>query len=154
MRSIYDNVTLAGVAGPIFATTGGNTAVNGTSVDTKGFNTAVLRAYSTPVTGVPGTITASLTAVLQESADNTNWANALDNTGVAIQVAQSATTPAVVGSARIEGLGLQRLRYLRVVLTGKTVAASGTSNNQFTAFAVIELSRAYQNPTNTTTSNT
>lgn len=160
MRSLYDNVTIGGVVGPVLNTTTAATGVQGTFVtngaqfDTKGYNTAAMRVYTTAITGVPATIAASLVAVLQESAAGSSWASALDNTGTAIGFTQSVSTSTVMGSARIEGLNQNRLRYLRVVTTGQIIGGASTSNNQFTSFAVIEATRAYNNPVNTTVSNT
>lgn len=152
MRSIYDNANLAGFAAA-FNTTG-FTIVTSASVDTKGYNTAALRVFTSTVgAGIGVGAGASLVAVLQESADGTTWATANDNTGTPIRITQEATTSAVIGSARIEGLLQNRLRYLRVQTTAN-FGGPATPTRQFTSCAVLELSRAYQNPVNTTASNT
>ncbi len=161
MRSIYDNAYVAALAGPFFATTGSVAAMNGASVDTKGYNTAALRVFITATgsTALTPSTVSTLTAVLQESSDNSTFTTALDNTGVAIgfpaTAVLTATTTAVIGSARIEGLGLQRKRYLRVVLTPfLSGGAIALAPNSFTAVAVIELARAYNNPVTAVVSNT
>ncbi len=107
---------------------------------------------STVPAGIAVSNGGSLTAVLQESANNSTWSTALDNTGAAIQVVQEATTTAVIASARIEGLNQNRMRYLRVVTTG--AFGTPTPTKVFTSCAVLELGRAYNKPVNTTTSNT
>lgn len=149
MRSIYDNVTLGGVAGPAVNATASSVVATGASVDTKGYNTGVIRVYTSAIAGgIPAATPVTLVAVLQESSDNSNWATANDNTGTAIGFTQTATTTAVIGSARVEGLQLNRKRYLRVTLQGGGYATA------LTAFAVVELGRAYSNPVNSAVSNT
>lgn len=152
MRSVYDNLTVAGYAAA-FNTTG-STICTGASVDTKGYNSAALRVFTSTVgAGLAVNTGASLTAVLQESDDNSTWTTATDNNSENISITQVATTTAVLSSARIEGLGSNRSRYLRVVTTAYFGGAAAATR-QFTSCAVLELGRAYQNPVNTTTSNT
>ncbi len=150
MRSIYDNVSV----GAFQATYNSSNAVVSTSpsVDTKGFNSAALRVFTTPTGAIstPG-VGGSVSVILQESADNVTFATANDNTGTAIGFTVNATVTAVLGSARIEGLGLQRLRYLRVRQTANFSAGVSTPSAAiFTAVAVIELGRAYSVPVPTT----
>ena len=57
---------------------------------------------------------------------------------MAIGFTITATTVAVVGSARVEGLGLNRKRYLKLNLTGGGYATAVTT------VGVIELGRAYE----------
>lgn len=162
MRSLYDNVTIDGICGPVFNTssaavaTGAQTvAVTGTVVDTKGYNTAALRAFTAPLAGIIPTITASLTVILQESATSTGtFTTANDNGGTAIGFTLTATATAAIGSARIEGLGVTRLRYIRIKTTGNIIAGTGTSLSAFTSVAVLELGRAFNRPVTTTSSNT
>ncbi len=126
----------------------------GTGLDTKNFNSAALRVLTTPVgAGVLVSQQVSVVALLEESADNVTFAAALDNTGTQIQCSPQATTSAVLASARIEGLGQNRLRYLRIRLKGGTPTA-GVIVQACTAVAVLELGRAYENPVSTTVSNT
>lgn len=151
MRSIYDNVTVGSIAAA--SNTTGSTICTGASLDTRGYNTGVLRVFvSTLASGLSVGSGASLTAVLQESTDASTWTTATDLTGATIGGTTEATTTAVLASYRIEGLGLQRKRYLRV----QTTAAFGAvaPNRLFTSAAVIEVGRAYSNPVTTTVSNT
>ena len=92
-------------------------AVNGASVDTAGYDNAKLHVYAAEASGSPSA--ASLAVTLQESLDgSTNWANALDNTGTVIGFTLSGLNAAAgVNAARIEGLNLNRKRYLRIVVT-------------------------------------
>lgn len=153
MRSIYDNVATSGFAAAF--NTLGATVCTGGSVDTKGYSTGVLRVFtSTVASGIAVGNGASLTAVLQESTDGTTWSTATDNTGATIGGTQTATTSAVITSYRIEGLNLNRDRYLRVVTTAAFGGAVSNNSKAFTSAAVIELGRSYQRPVDTTVSNT
>ncbi len=147
MRSLYDNLGIGESLDP--QSISGSTAVNGTSVDTKGNNTAVIRARGAAASGAPSA--ATLAVKLQESSDNSTFTDALDNTGTVIGFTLTVTSAVASGLARIEGLGLNRKRYLRAVITptftGGTTPAS-------VAFAEILLGRAFQRPTVTATSNT
>ena len=153
MRSIYDNATVGGQVA-LFGT-GASVIATGPSVDTKGYNTGALRVYiGTVGSGLSVAGGSSLTAVLQESANNSTWSTALDNSGATIGfTGTQATTTAVVSDCRIEGLGQNRMRYLRVQLTARTGVA-GQVANAFTTVAAIELGRAYNRPVTSTTSNT
>ena len=148
MRSIYDAAGLLTTVLPVVATgTTIATAINGTTVDTQGYNTALIQSYI----GILPAGSATLAVTLQESSDNATWSNALDNTGTVIGFTLNAgtVTPAV-NSARIEGLGLNRKRYLRGVTTYTLSATTVTA----TTYAVIALGRAYIEPVRTATSNT
>ncbi len=152
MRTVYDNLNVGGALA-VFGT-GAAVVATGGSVDTKGYNSAALRIATSAVgAGILVANQVSLVAVLEESADNSTFTAALDNTGTQIQAKALATTSAVLASARIEGLGQQRLRYLRVKVTGGTPTA-GVIVQACTAVAILELGRAYQNPVTTTASNT
>lgn len=160
MRSIRDAVEVVpSIHNASFGSaTPGNT--NGTTVDTKGYNTAMIVGIASQTAGASS---ATLVCTLQESSDNTSWANALDNTGTVIgftlltQALQAAPagsaaglTTVPTGTARIEGLGLNRKRYLRVVGTSTYTAGYTT-----VATFAIALGRAYQEPVpNTGASNT
>ena len=158
MRSIYDNVLCLGLTGPVFATTGAVTT-SGDIVDTLGFNTAAIRVFATPVSGALAANATSLVAVLYEGSVSTTLVVANDNTGtpigftLAISTAAAITLPgstnlgagAYIGSARVEGLGLNRKRYLQLRLT--TSPASPTlSTAAYTCVGVIELGREYVSP--------
>ncbi len=152
MRSVYDNLNVSGLVA-LFNTAATALQV-GSGVDTKGYNSAALRVLAAPVgAGIVVTNQVSVVALLEESADNVTFTAALDNTGTQIQCSPQATVTAVVASARIEGLGQQRLRYLRIRVKGGTPTA-GVIVQAHTAVALLELGRAYNNPVNTTVSNT
>lgn len=156
MRSIYDNAVVQGYA--VQFNTTGATVTTGASVDTKGYNTAALRVFTSPI-GIGGSPLAkdtggSLVAVLQESSDNVTFTTATDNGSATIGFTIVATTTAVLQDARIEGLGLSnRKRYLRVQTTANFGGAASNSR-QFTSCAVLELARSYQKPTTSVVSNT
>lgn len=125
-------------------------AVNGNKVDTIGGDNAALYARAAAATGSPTTY--SLAVTLQESADgSTSWSNALDNTGAAIGFALDCHAAAAENLARIEGLGINRKRYLRVVAT-PTIA--GGSSPAAVFFAAIVIGGEGQLPTDATASNT
>ena len=149
MRSLYDNVLVSASIDPQSLT---SSAVNGSVVDTEGYNTAILRFRSAAATGSP-TPTATIAVKLQEGtkSDGSDMADALDNTGTVIGGTVSVISAAGPVVARIEGLGLNRKRYLRVVATpnfvgGTTPAALG--------FGEIILGRAFSKPVISTVSNT
>ena len=147
MGSLYDNLSIGDSVEPQVIS--GSTAVNGAGVDTKGLNTAVIRARGEAASGSP--TTATLTVKLQESSDNSTFADALDNTGTVIGFTLTVTSANAGGLARIEGLGLNRKRYLRAVVTP---AFTGGTSPASVVFAEILLGRAFTRPQNTATSNT
>ncbi len=151
MRTIYDNVSV----GSILAVYNSSAAVVSTSpvVDTKGYGTAVLRVNASAtgaVSAIGGGVSTSV--VLQESATSTGtFTTALDNSGATIGGTVVATTTAVLGSYRIEGLGQNRLRYLRYTLTANFPAGvNAPSALIHTLVGVIELGKAYNSPVATT----
>ena len=152
MRSIYDNAVVKGYA--IVKASSNGVIAYGPSVDTKGYNTAALRVFLSEVgSGLSVAGGSSLSAVLQESTDDSTFTDATDNSGATIGfTGTQATTTAVLSDARIEGLGLNRDRYLRVKLTGYLGGTAAA--NVFTAAAVIELARAFTDPVTETVSNT
>ena len=150
----YDNIRNATSIAPQSFT--GSSAANGASVDTLGYDNAKIHAYAAQASGTP--TTASLVYKLQESTDGTGsgagaWGDALDNTGTVIGFTISALqTAAAAGAARVEGLGLNRKRYLRVVATP---AFSGGSSPAILAYGELVFGGdAQQLPITTTTSNT
>jgi hypothetical protein len=148
--SIYDSIKAAVSVAP--QSLSGSTAVDGTpAVDTQGYTDAELHAYGAVASGTPSA--AALAVTLQESADgSTNWANALDNTGVVIGFTLNCLSTAADNVARIEGLGLNRKRYLRAVITP---AFTGGTTPAILGFAEIVLGGpAQQLPVTTQVSNT
>lgn len=145
MRSIRDNVSVGAPLAifntiPIVATS----AV----VDTKGYTTAMLFAMTSATGAAVSGLNGSTVAVLQESATSGGtYATANDNGGTAIGFTITATTSVVAASARIEGLGVTRLRYLRFQLTSNFPAAASTPSALIhTVTAAIALGRAFNLP--------
>jgi hypothetical protein len=68
---------------------------------------------------------ATVAWALQESSDNSTFTAALDNTGTAIGSTINTKTVAADVYARVEGVMVNRKRYLRIVLT--PAYTSGTS---------------------------
>jgi hypothetical protein len=148
--SAYDDIHQ--VSSIIPQSVSGSSAVDGVSVDTEGYDNAKLHVYSAEASGSPSA--ASLAVTLQESADgSTNWANALDNTGTVIGFTLSGLQAAAgVSAARIEGLNLNRKRYLRIVVT--PTFTGGTSPAVLAYGEIVFGGGAQQLPVTSTTSNT
>lgn len=143
MRSLYDNVTVNTSIEPQSVTT--TTTQTGTAIDTMGYSTGMLRVR----VGIADASVATLGVVLQESDSSTAlFTVALDNTGAAIGGTTNGLVTANSIIARIEGLGVQRKRYLRLV-SNSTI--TGTS---VPIFGEILLGRGYTKPANTAVSNT
>jgi hypothetical protein len=148
--SAYDDIRNASSVAP--QSISGSSAVNGSSVDTQGYDNAKIHFYAAAASGSPSA--ASVAVTLQESADgSTNWANALDNTGTVIGFTLSALqSAAAFGAARVEGLGLNRKRYLRVVATPSFTG--GTSPATVSYGELVFGGGAQQLPVTSATSNT
>lgn len=80
--SIYDDVAFQGGVSLPPQSFSGSSAVNGNTVNTVGMTDAAIRAYGAAPSGSP--TAASLVVTLQESANGSSWANALENTGTVI----------------------------------------------------------------------
>ena len=147
MRSIYDNVTVSKSIAP--QSDAGGSAVNGGVIDTLGYNTAMLVFESGAISGSPSAT--SIAVKLQEGAlaDGSDMADAKDNT--ATNIGGTVTAANTVLLARIEGLGTNRKRYLRVVET--TTFTSGTSPAVLVHGNIL-LGRGSPKPSNTGVSNT
>ena len=148
--NVYDDVKLLKGASLVPQSFSGSTAVNGVSVDTLGADNAAVYAYGVTASGAP--TAATLAVKIQESADgSTNWTDALDNTGTAIGFTLNVHGADAENVARIEGLNLNRKRYLRAVVTPAFTA--GTSPASI-GVAQIILGNNSPKPVDTTVSNT
>jgi hypothetical protein len=144
----YDDIKVVTSVKPQSLT--GSTAATGAVVDTLGFENAKIHAYAVTTTSNPSV--ATVTVKLQESADgSTNWGDALDNTGTVIGFTLNAQAADAFNAARIEGLNLNRKRYLRVVATP---AFTGGTSPAIVANAEIIFGEAQQLPVGTAVSNT
>jgi len=122
----YDDVYLSSstVSSVAIQSLTGSSAVNGDSFDTSvGLESLMVHVRAEIASGSPSAATVAW--ALQESSDNSTWTAALDNTGTAIGATLNVHTVAVVSAARVEGVMLNRKRYLRIVLT--PAFTSGTS---------------------------
>lgn len=145
MHSIYDDVAVSKSIAP--QSDSGGSAVDGASVDTMGYETAMIVFEAGAISGAPSAT--SIAVTLQESADgSTNWGNALDNTGTVIG---GTITAAGILLARIEGLGLNRKRFLRAV---ETTTFTGGTSPAVLVHANILLGRGLEMPANAGVSNT
>ena len=144
----YDDVKVITSVKPQSIT--GSSAVNGASVDTLGSDNAKIHAYAVTTTSNPSV--ATLAVKLQESADNSTWTDALDNTSTVIGFTLDVHAADGFNAARIEGLGLNRKRYLRVVATPSFTG--GTSPAIVANAEIVFGGGTNPLPVNTNTSNT
>jgi hypothetical protein len=146
----YDDVKIVGGASVVPTSFTGSTPATGNKVDTIGGDNAAVYASGATASGSPAT--ATLAVKVQESADgSTAWTDALDNTGTAIGFTLNCQAAAADNVARIEGLNLNRKRYLRVVITP---AFTGGSAPAILGFGQIILGNETPLPVNTNVSNT
>lgn len=145
MHSIYDNVEVQKSLAP--QSDAGGSEVDGSSVDTLGYNTAMLVFETGAASGSPSAI--AIDVRLQESDDNSSWSDAKDNTVTVI--GGQVTEENHVLLARIEGLGLNRKRYLRVI---ETTTFTGGTSPAIEVHSNILLDRGSEKPANTGESNT
>lgn len=113
MRSVYDAVKFAKVVEPKNQTgTGTPVASRITVVDTWGYNSAIFGVQSSGTT--TGTaISWTVTFTVQECATSTGTFT--DISGATGTVTGTALAGGYIATVRVEGLGTDRLRYLRVV---------------------------------------
>ncbi len=135
-KNVFDDVKiLSGCSLDPQSNNTSGVAVNGNKVDTQGGDNAALYVRGAAATGSPATFT--LACKLQESADgSTNWSDALDNTGTAIGFTLDVHAAAAENVARIEGLNLNRKRYLRAVVT-PTITGGSSPATVFVASIII-----------------
>ncbi len=146
----YDDVKIVGGTSLPAQSFTGSTAVDGTKVDTSGADNAVLYANGAEASGSPSA--AAVVVTLQESADgSTNWTNALDNTSTVIGFTLNCESAAAENVARIEGLNLNRKRYLRAVVVA---AFTGGTTPAIVGYAQIILGNIGQLPAATAPRNT
>ena len=152
MRSVYDAILFVSCifTSAAVVALSGTTVVTSAFIDTKGYNSAVLRGHTDIASGTPTTATAAF-ALLECATSGGSYTAANDNTGTQIGFTLNAKTAVQDGLARIEGLNVNRLRYLEVSITP---AFTGGSSPAINAFAEIALGRAYELPPNTAVSNT
>lgn len=132
----------------------GSSAVNQDSIDTATAfiaESAMVHVRAEIASGSP--TAATVAWKLQESSDNSTFTDATDNSGTVIGATLNVKTVAVDSYARVEGIGLQRKRYLRLVYT--PAFTSGTSPAILVFGQVIGAPASGQHlPVRTTVSNT
>lgn len=141
----------------------GSSAVNGDALDTQGiFESLMVHVRAEIASGSPTTSTVAWK--LQESADNSSWADAVDNTGTVIGATLNVKTLAQDSYARVEGIMLYntsasaapyggRKRYLRIVLTPAYSGGSSPATLTYAEF-VGSPGNGQPLPVRTTVSNT
>ena len=141
----------------------GSSAVTGDSIDTvlAGLESLMVHVRAEISTSNPSVATCAWK--LQESSDNSSFADAQDNTGTVIGATLNVKTVAADSYARVEGINLYngasaapfggRKRYLRIVLTP---AFTGGTSPAILAYAQVigALGNGAQLPARTGVSNT
>jgi len=144
MRSLYDSVKVLPATGPMAYTgTGTATAAVQNAIDTKGFTTAMFVVAIGTATGTTVAVTFTLDAKIMESADgSTGWT---DVSGAAItQVTTVTGSPsAKTAEIQVEGLGTDRERYLKCVVTTSVTPALDA---RLPVAVIALLGRGYQEP--------
>ena len=151
MRSVYDAIQFTALLISSAAVLSVQNGTDSTSaaVDTKGYNSAVLVGHG-DAAATNTTFTASFN-LLECATSGGSYTAANDNSGAQIGFTLNLHTVAADGLARIEGLGQNRKRYLKVEITA---ASTGGSTPTANVFGYIAFGRAYELPANTAVSNT
>lgn len=142
----------------------GSSAVNGDSIDTlQGFIAESIMVHVRTEISSGSPSAATVAWKLQESSDNSTWADAQDNTGTVIGVTLNTKNVAQDSYARVEGIGLYngataapfggRKRYLRIVLTPAFTSGTSPATLAYAEFLGTPGSGA-QRPVRTAVSNT
>jgi len=161
----YDNVyqKSSAVSSVAINSLTGSSAVNGDSIDTvlAGLESLMVHVRAEISTSNPSVATVAWK--LQESSDNSSFADAQDNTGTVIGATLNVKTVAVDSYARVEGINLYngasaapfggRKRYLRIVLTPAFTGGTSPAILAYGQF-IGTLGNGAQVPTRTTASNT
>jgi hypothetical protein len=116
----YDDVLVSSstVSAVAIQSLTGASAVNGDSLDTGiTFDADKLMVHIRTEIASGAPTTSTVAWALQESSDNSTFTAALDNSGTAIGSTINVKTVAADVYARVEGLMVNRKRYLRIVLT-------------------------------------
>lgn len=145
MRSLYDAIVSGSqvvhqVSGAAALATG-----TGAALDTKGYSTGVLEASVGLNSGTASP--SAVVSLLECATSNGTFTPALANDGTAIGFTLTGNWSGgalAAGMARIEGLGLNRLRYLKAQIVSTVNAASTIPE-----YAQITLGRAQLKPTQT-----
>lgn len=120
---LHQSVTASSVA---IQSLTGSSAVNQDSIDTaQSFDADSIMVHVRTEIASGSPSAASVAWALQESSDNSTFTAANDNTGTAIGGTINTKTVAQDVYARVEGIMVNRKRYLRLVLT--PTYTSGTS---------------------------
>jgi len=148
MFNTYDNV-YQGTSVTI-QNLSGSTAVTGSAIDTENLDNGMIHVRAEVTTSNPSVATVAVTLTECATVGGT-YAPALDNTGTAIGFTLDVHAAAADGYARLEGLGLNRKRFLKIVVT--PAFTGGTSPN-IPVYAEILGSPRNARPVRTAVSNT
>lgn len=132
MRSVLDNLLAVNSIDPKEDT--GGSALTGNAVDTLGYGSAVLHVRTGAASGTP--TSASTVIKLQECATSGgSYTDALDRTGTVIGKTIDSKAAAADTQLRIEGLGQNRLRFFKIVVT--TTFVGGTTPKVATCGTIL-----------------
>ena len=132
MRSLYDAALFGKAIDPVAASSVQTSA----AIDTLGYSTGVFVIENGAATGTPSSYTVD--AKLQECA--TSGGSYTDVSGAAITQLTADSKLAVI---RVEGLGISRLRYLKLLIT--PAMTGGTSPKAIIA-GQYALARGFNQP--------
>jgi hypothetical protein len=132
MRSVYDAVKVLAAVLPVNA----SAAATAIAIDTMGFNSAAFVVVNGAATGTPSSYTVD--AKVQECA--TSGGSYTDVTGATIT---QITADSKTATIRVEGLGTNRQRYLKLLITP---AMTGGTTPKALISGVALLGRAFTLP--------
>lgn len=132
MRSVYDAVKSVRAVDPIAASSVQTSA----AIDTLGYNSAVVVVTNGAATGTPSSYTVD--AKVQHA--TTSGGSYSDVTGASIT---QITTDGAQKTIRIEGLGQNVNRYIKVLITP---ALTGGTSPKALISGTVHLGRAYREP--------
>lgn len=140
MRSLYDNVAFkkAIAAADVSGASGTPISVGVFVVDTQGYNTGVFEV----IAGTPTGTTVTYTIAIQVQESTASAGTYTDVSGATGTITGFGTALAEHCQIRVEGLGTDRDRYLKLSI----VATTSPTDKTIPVFAIAALGRGYQGP--------
>lgn len=140
MRSVYDGVLVAKAISPVEITgTGTPLAAATHAIDTFGYNSGIV----TVSVGTPTGTTIAFTIAIQVTECATSTGTYTNVSGATGTITGSSVAGNVLATIRLEGLGTDRERYLKVV---PTVTMTPNDGSKLKISAVAVLGRAFKEP--------
>ena len=148
MFNTYDNIFQG--TSVASSTLTGSTPVTGAAVDTELLDNGMIHVRAEQTTSNPSVATATVT-VTECATSGGTYTAANDNTGNPISLALDVHAAAADGFIRLEGLGLNRKRFIKIVVTP---AFTGGTSPAIVVYGEILASPRSARPIRTTVSNT